>query len=115
MFALRGLGLLLVGGLIVVGTIGVILKAAFWIVLFPLRLAFKLIALPFLLVGAVVKLALGLVLLPILGVVGLIAVVGLVLGGLLALLMPLLPMLVVGLVIYAVAKSRATPAVAPPA
>jgi hypothetical protein len=115
MFELMGLGVLLVCGLIVVGTIGVILKLAFWVVLFPLRLALKLIALPFLLVGVAIKLAFGLLLLPILGVVGLIAVVGLVIGGILAILVPLLPVLLVGLAIVAVVKSRAKPAVLPPA
>lgn len=114
MFELLALGALLLGGLIVLGTIGLVLKVAFWIVLFPLRLLFKLIFLPFLLIGFVLKLALGVLLLPVLLVGGLIGGLVLLVGGFFAVLLPLLPVVLAGLLIYVVAKRLARPATAPP-
>lgn len=99
MFELLALGVLLVGGLFVIGLIGTILK-----------LVFKLIFLPFLILGFVLKLALGLLLLPIVAVAGIVGVIGLVVAGLFAVVLPLLPIVLAGVLIVAFVKWLSRPA-----
>ena len=99
MFELLALGVLLVGGLLVIGLIGSILK-----------LVFKLIFLPFLLLGFVLKLALGLLLLPVVAVAGVVGVSGLVLAGLFAVVLPLLPIVLAGVLVVALVKWLSRPA-----
>ncbi|MDO8835935.1 MAG: hypothetical protein Q7V01_10070 [Vicinamibacterales bacterium] len=102
MFEFLALGVLLVGGLLVIGLIGTILK-----------LLLKLIFLPFLLLGFVLKLALGLLLLPVIAVAGVVGAVGLVVAGLFALVLPLLPIVLAGLVVVALVKWLSRPAAVP--
>jgi hypothetical protein len=87
--------------------VGFLLKVLFWAVLFPIRLAFKLI---FGLVG----LTLGAILLPLVLLVAGIAVVGALVAALIALITPLLPvllLLLVGWAIYRVSSRRPSPVI----
>lgn len=102
MFEFLGLGVLLVGGLLVIGLVGTVLK-----------LILKLIFLPFLLLGFVLKLMLGLLLLPVVAVAGVVGVFGLVLAGLFAVVLPLLPIVLAGVVVVALVKWLSRPAAAP--
>jgi hypothetical protein len=78
-----------------VALVGFLVKILFWAVLFPIRLAFKLI---FGLVG----LTLGAVLLPFVLLVAGIALVGALVAALIALVTPLLPVILLGLVGWAI-------------
>lgn len=71
--------------------VGLVLKFLFWVVLFPIRLALKL-------VFGIVGFGLAALLAPILFVVVAIAAVGAILAAIAALLAPLLPLLLVGVV-----------------
>ena len=76
------------GGVLVIGVVGAVIK-----------LVFKLILLPFLLLGFLLKLVLGLMLLPIIAAVGLVALAFVVIGGLFAVVVPLLPLVLAGLLV----------------
>lgn len=102
MFGMLVLGALLVGGLLVLGVVGAIIK-----------LVFKLIFLPFLLLGFLLKLALGLMLLPVIAMAGVVALIGLVVAGLFAVVLPLLPLVLAGLLVVALFKWLARPAAVP--
>jgi hypothetical protein len=97
-------------GFFILGTIalvGLLLKILFWALLFPIRLAFKLM---FGLIG----LTLGAIFLPVLLLVAGIAVVGVLVAGLIALITPLLPVLLfllVGWAIYRVSSRRPSPVI----
>jgi len=109
--------LLVVGGLFFVaafvGLIGfavvALLKFVFWIVFLPVRLLFKLLTLPFLLIKWTFLGLFGLLLAPlalILVVVGLLSVVA-------ALVAPLLPLLVLAFIVWALVRLfKGRPAVA---
>lgn len=74
-----------------VAVIGFFLKLLFWVVLFPIRLALKL-------VFGIVGFGLAALLAPLLFLVVGVAIVGTVIAAILALLAPLLPLLLVALV-----------------
>ena len=112
MIELLALGTMLVFGLFVIGLIGGLLKLVFWLVFLPLRLAMKLIALPFIALGFLLKLLFGLFLLPVFLVLGVVALVGLGLVAVLGLLVPLLPVILAGLVVWGLVKLFSRPAVA---
>jgi hypothetical protein len=87
--------------------VGLLLKLLFWAVLFPIRLAFKLL---FGLVG----LTLGAILLPFVLLVAGVAVVVALVAGLIALITPMLPVilfLLVGWAIYRVSSRRPSPVI----
>lgn len=104
MLELVALAGLLFAGLAVFAVLGMvffIVKLAFWVVFFPIRLIMKLLWLPFGLIAGAFSVAAGAALLPILLLVGIvIAVVGAI-GALLALLIPAIPFLLLGLMIWA--------------
>lgn len=100
--------------LLIIGTIGAVLKLAFWLVLLPFRLAIGLIMLPVIAVGFLFKLALGALLLPVIGVVGVLAVVALGIAAVAAVIVPLLPLAVGMLVVWGLVKLLSRPAAAPP-
>jgi hypothetical protein len=108
------LELLVIGGVLgalaLVAGIGLlvvaVLKVVFWIVLFPIRLAFKLLFLPFLLIKWLFVGVFGLLLAPL----ALVAVVVGVVGLLAALVVPLLPILFVAFAIWVIVKLVASPA-----
>jgi hypothetical protein len=86
--------------------IGLALKAVFWLVLFPVRLVFRIVF------GAL-GLLLGALALPVLIVAGLLVGAVAVVAGLIALLLPLVPFVLLALVGWAIYKSagRTSPAV----
>lgn len=109
--------LLVLGGLVFVaafvGLIGFavvgLLKFVFWVVFLPIRLVFKLLALPFLLLKWTFMGLFGLLLAP---VALILLVVGLF-GVLAALVAPLLPLLVLAFIVWALVKLfKGRPAVA---
>lgn len=112
MSGLLALATLLLFGLFVIGVVGGLLKLALWLVLLPLRLAMKLLALPFLALGLLLKLILGLILLPVILVVGSVALLGLGVVALLGLLVPLLPLVLAGLVVWVLVRLLSRPVVA---
>jgi hypothetical protein len=85
----------------------------FWLVFLPLRVAGKLIALPFIALGLFFKVLFGVMLLPLLLVFGVIALVGFGLVAVVGLLVPLLPLLAAGLLVWALVKLFSRPAVMP--
>jgi hypothetical protein len=112
MFGLLALATLLLFGLFVIGVVGGLLKLVFWLLFLPLRLAVRLLALPFLALGFLLKLLFGLLLLPVFLVVGAVALVGFGLVALFGLLVPLLPLVLAGLVVWGLVKLFSRPAVA---
>lgn len=109
--------LLVLGGLVfaaaVVGLIGFavvgLVKFVFWVVFLPIRLVFKLLTLPFLLIKWTFMGLFGLLLAP---VALILLVVGLF-GVLAALVAPLLPLLVLAFIVWALVRLfRGRPAVA---
>lgn len=85
-----------------VAVIGFVLKLLFWVVLFPIRLALKL-------VFGIIGFGLAALLAPILFLVAGIAVIGAILAAIVALLAPLMPLLLVVLVgwlIYRASTNR---------
>lgn len=105
LLALVGVGFLVAG----VGfAILALLKLVFWIVFLPIRLAFRLLTLPFLLIKWTIGGLFGLLLIPLALLAGLALVVALIS----ALVVPLLPFLFVAFAIWAVAKLVMRPAVA---
>ncbi len=85
-----------------VAVIGFFLKLLFWVVLFPIRLALKL-------VFGIVGFGLAALLAPVLFLVVGVAIIGAVIAAILALLAPLLPLLLVALVgwlIYRASTNR---------
>jgi hypothetical protein len=90
------LALLVVGfaAFFILGTIalvGFFLKLLFWVVLFPIRLALKL-------VFGIVGFGLAALIAPVVFLVAAVAVIGAILAAIVALLAPLVPLLLVGLV-----------------
>jgi hypothetical protein len=101
---LLALAVIAVGVVFLLGTIaliGFVLKVLFWAVLFPIRLAFKVI---FGLGGLV----LGAVLVPIVLVVVAVAVIGALIAGVIALVTPLLPVILLGLVGWAIYRASSS-------
>jgi hypothetical protein len=91
--------------LCIAGTVAVIvfvLKVLFWVVLFPIRLAFKL-AFGILGVGFAAIVA------PLVLVIGGIAIVGALLAALFAIVAPLLPVILLGLVGWAIYRASVGP------
>jgi len=113
MFELLAVGALVLFGVLILGLVGAVLKLVFWLVFLPLRLAAKLIVLPFIAVGFFFKLLFGVLLLPVILVGGLVALVGFGLAAIVGLLLPLLPLVLVGLAIWGFVKLVSRPAVAP--
>ncbi|MCX6551326.1 MAG: hypothetical protein NTY02_10050, partial [Acidobacteria bacterium] len=113
MFGLLALGALLLFGVMLLGVVGAVLKLVFWLVLLPLRVAGKLVALPFIAFGLFVKMFVGVLLLPLVAVGGLVALVGLGLAAVFALLLPLLPLVIAGLLVWGLVKRFSRPAVVP--
>ena len=111
MFELLALGTILLFGLLVLGFVGAILKMVFWLVFLPLRLAGKLIALPFIAIGFLFKLVFGVLLLPVIAVGGIVALVGFGLVAVLGILLPILPLVLAGLVVWGLVKLFSRPAV----
>ncbi len=85
---------LVVGGLLAVALF--VLKLVFWVVFLPIRLFFKLLFLPFILLKWAFVGVAGLVLLPLLLIAGLVAVIAM----LVAVVTPLLPILFVAAAIW---------------
>ena len=112
MFELLALGALLLFGLLVIGLVGGLLKLTFWLLFLPLRLALKLLALPFMALGLLLKLVFGVLLLPLFMVLGVIAFVGFGLVALVGLLVPVLPLIIAGLVVWGLVKIFSRPAAA---
>lgn len=112
MFELLALGALLVFGLLAVALVGGILKMVFWLLFLPLRLAGRLIALPFIALGFFLKVIFGVLLLPVFALVGVVALLGVGLVAVLGLLVPLLPLVLAGLVVWGLVKLLSRPAVA---
>ena len=102
------IGLMIAGFAVaaVIGTVFLVLKLVFWVVLFPIRLLFKLLMIPvWLTLGALGMLA-GVALIPIvLVVLAGVAVVGVV-AAILALLLPAIPFVLFGLLIWALMRRR---------
>lgn len=112
MFELLALGTLLLFGLLVVGLVGGLLKLVFWLVFLPIRLAFKLLTLPFIALGWLLKLIFGVLLLPLFLVLGVIAIAGVGIVAVLGLLVPILPLIVAGFVVWGLVKLFSRPAAA---
>lgn len=112
MIGLLALGALLLFGLMIIGLVGGILKMVFWLLFLPLRLAVRLIALPFLALGFFLKVLFGVLLLPVFALVGLVALLGFGLVAVLGLLVPLMPLVLAGLVVWGLVKLFSRPAVA---
>jgi hypothetical protein len=110
MFELLALGTILLFGLLVLGLVGAILKMLFWLAFLPLRLAGKLIALPFIALGFLFKILFGVLMLPVIAVIGVVALVGFGLVAVLGLLLPLLPLVLAGLVVWGLVKLFSRPA-----
>jgi len=110
MFEVLALGTLLLFGLLVVGLVAGLLKLVFWVLFLPLRLALKLLALPFLAFGLLLKLVFGVLLLPLFLVLGVIALVGVGIVAVLGLLVPVLPLIVAGLAVWGLVKLFSRPA-----
>jgi hypothetical protein len=110
MLELLALGAFLLFGVLILGFVGAILKLVFWLVFLPLRLAAKLIALPFVLLGVFFKVLFGVMLLPIIAVVGTVALVGFGLVAVVGLLLPLLPLVLAGLLVWGLVKLFSRPA-----
>ncbi len=85
-----------------VALVGFVLKVLFWALLFPLRLAFKLIL-------GLVGLTLGALLIPFVLLIAGIAIIGALVAGLIALITPLLPVILLGLVGWAIYKVSSRP------
>lgn len=114
MFGLLMLGLFLFCGLLIVGMVGAVLKLVFWLVFLPIRIAMKLIALPFLAIGVFLKVIVGVLLLPVLAIGGVIGILGLGMVALMAVLLPLLPVALAGLAVWGLVRLLARPAVVAP-
>jgi hypothetical protein len=96
-------GALLLGWLFVVG---LVLKTAGWIVLWPLRLVGFALILPFLLLKLVLGLCVGLAVMPV-------VIAGLVAALAASLIIPLLPLIFLGALLWMVASLFSRPAVSP--
>lgn len=91
----------------VMGAVGLLVGGIIWLVLFPIRLLFRL-------VFGVAGLFLGLLLVPILGVVAAVVVVALLAAVAIAALVPLLPLLallLIGWAFYKAVTRRTSPAI----
>lgn len=89
-----------------------LVKALFFVVTLPFRIAFAVLFFPFWLAKTVVKLTVGVVMVPLLLLVGVVLAVLAALAAIVAIIAPLLPLLIVGLLAWAVFRSFRPAAVA---
>jgi hypothetical protein len=105
---LLGLATLVMTGLMVAAVVMVgvfVVKAIFFLVTLPFRIAFAVLFFPIWIVKTVLKLAVGAVVLPLAILAGLALAVVAAIAAVVALIAPLLPLLIVGLLLWAVIRS----------
>jgi hypothetical protein len=91
------------GFLIAIGIMAV--RALFWVVFLPFRLAFGLLLFPLWVARTALKIVGAAIVLPVMAVAGGIAVVGLIAAALLAVLVPLAPVLLLAGVVYLIVRA----------
>jgi hypothetical protein len=89
----------------VVAAAAFVIRAAFWLILLPIRLVFALLFVPFWIARMVLKVTVGAILLPVVMVGGLIVAAIAAVAALIAVVTPLLPLLLVGVLIWLVLRS----------
>jgi hypothetical protein len=105
---LLGLASLVMTGLMVAAVVMVgvfVVKALFFLITLPFRIAFAVLFFPIWIVKTVLKVAAGAVLVPLVLLAGVVLAVVAAIAAIVAIVAPLLPLLIVGLLLWAVFRS----------
>lgn len=108
MLTLLGLAALVMTGLMVAAVVSVgvlIVKALFFLVTLPFRIAFAVLFFPFWIAKTVAKVAVAAVVIPLVALAGIVLAVLAALAAIAAIVAPLLPLVIVGLLVWAVLRS----------
>jgi hypothetical protein len=103
-----GLAALVMTGLMVAAVVSVgvlIVKALFFLVTLPFRIAFAVLFFPLWIAKTLAKVALAAVVVPVIALAGIVLAVLAAIAAIAAIVAPLLPLLIVGLLVWAVLRS----------
>ena len=116
MLTLFGLAAMVMTGLVTAAVVmaGVfVVKALFFVITLPFRIAFGVLFVPFWIARTVLKFAVGVVVVPVVLLAGIVLAVLAALAAIAAIIAPLLPLLIVGLLAWAVVRSFRPAVVSP--